>query len=382
MSSKTQLTLALLKPDIALNPIATKAVTDRISKNNLRILRKKTVHWKRKDAEIFYNQHSERFFYERLLDYITCGPVIALVLAGQDSIKVWRSLMGPTKVFKANISEPYSLRGEYGLTDTRNSTHGSDSEESANREIEIIFGENTVDIASTKEYNTNTQFHWDKNSINSSLGLLDTWNQFYRTTKPNPDFEWFANYDDLKDSILPMIRTALSAQDNPGNRKPYLLDIGCGDSTFGANIAYDLKDVEVYCLDFAIDSLWRLQNKMDGNSKFDNVRNCTLVHANIAEQQVFSTGSICAALDKGTTDSILKQPKGTELASRALANIYKILCKDGVLIQVTDEPPELRIDLLQEAAKRLPDDITSNISISCQQFTSVRDYFLYTVSKS
>lgn len=64
-----------------------------------------------------------------------------LVLAGDNAIAKWRNLMGPTKVFKTIFTHPESIRGRFGLTDTRNACHGSDSTESAKREIALFFPE-------------------------------------------------------------------------------------------------------------------------------------------------------------------------------------------------------------------------------------------------
>ncbi|XP_062446878.1 nucleoside diphosphate kinase 6 isoform X3 [Rhea pennata] len=69
------------------------------------------------------------------------GPMWAYILAHENAIMLWRSLMGPTKVFQARNSMPDSIRGAYGLTDTRNTTHGSDSPASASREIAFFFPE-------------------------------------------------------------------------------------------------------------------------------------------------------------------------------------------------------------------------------------------------
>lgn len=73
------------------------------------------------------------------------GPIEALVLGGDSAISRWRALLGPTKVFKTIYSHPDSLRGMYGLSDTRNAGHGSDSMESAKREIGIFFNDFDVD---------------------------------------------------------------------------------------------------------------------------------------------------------------------------------------------------------------------------------------------
>ncbi|NXU78552.1 NDK6 kinase, partial [Oreotrochilus melanogaster] len=69
------------------------------------------------------------------------GPMWAYILAHEDAVPLWRALMGPTKVFRARNCVPDSIRGAYGLTDTRNTTHGSDSAASASREISFFFPE-------------------------------------------------------------------------------------------------------------------------------------------------------------------------------------------------------------------------------------------------
>lgn len=69
------------------------------------------------------------------------GPLQALILARHNAIAEWRELMGPTKVFKTIYSHPDSIRGQFGLSDTRNACHGSDTPESVEREINIIFPE-------------------------------------------------------------------------------------------------------------------------------------------------------------------------------------------------------------------------------------------------
>lgn len=73
------------------------------------------------------------------------GPVEVLILAGDNAISKWRTLMGPTKVYKAIFTNPDTIRAKFGLSDTRNACHGSDSMESAKREINIFFPEFDVD---------------------------------------------------------------------------------------------------------------------------------------------------------------------------------------------------------------------------------------------
>ncbi|KAG8440135.1 hypothetical protein GDO86_006073 [Hymenochirus boettgeri] len=136
-----QLTLALIKPDALAHPIIFEAVHKKILENNFLIVRSKELYWGSTDSQKFYCEHSGRFFYQRLVEFMSSGPMQAYILAHEDAVQLWRSLMGPTKVFRARLMAPGTVRGDLGLTDTRNTTHGSDSKESACREIAFFFPE-------------------------------------------------------------------------------------------------------------------------------------------------------------------------------------------------------------------------------------------------
>ncbi|KAL0967086.1 hypothetical protein UPYG_G00247650 [Umbra pygmaea] len=136
-----QLTLAVIKPDAAAHPLVVEALQQKILENNFIIVMSKRLVWRRQDSEKFYSEHAGRFFYQRLVEFMSSGPMRAYILAREDAISHWRMLMGPTKVFRAQYSSPSSIRGQYGLTDTRNTTHGSDSADSARREISFFFPE-------------------------------------------------------------------------------------------------------------------------------------------------------------------------------------------------------------------------------------------------
>lgn len=103
------------------------------------IVRKAVVKFSPEKAEEFYTEHKGKFFYNRLVEFMCIHPAECMILAHPNAIQHWRTLMGPTKPYTAQIRAPYTIRGTYGLTDTRNSTHGSDSESSAQREAKIIF---------------------------------------------------------------------------------------------------------------------------------------------------------------------------------------------------------------------------------------------------
>nr|XP_028602070.1 nucleoside diphosphate kinase 6 [Podarcis muralis]XP_028602071.1 nucleoside diphosphate kinase 6 [Podarcis muralis] len=134
-----QLTLAIIKPDAVAHPLFLEAVHQTILDNRLLIVRSKDVTWSRQESQKFYQEHSGRFFYQRLVEFMASGPMRAYILAHEEAIPLWRSLMGPTRVFRAQHTDPESIRGSFGLTDTRNTVHGSDSAASASREIAFFF---------------------------------------------------------------------------------------------------------------------------------------------------------------------------------------------------------------------------------------------------
>ncbi|PVU96090.1 hypothetical protein BB561_001408 [Smittium simulii] len=143
LPTNTEYTLALLKPDLCADPHAVQQVISDIQKlsstqNNI-YLRKELV-WNIEQAQQFYYQHKDRFFYTRLTTYMTSGSFEALILTGENIISQWRGLIGTTQPVRAKVSVQDSLRAKYGITDTRNSFHGSDSKESALKEISFVFG--------------------------------------------------------------------------------------------------------------------------------------------------------------------------------------------------------------------------------------------------
>jgi nucleoside-diphosphate kinase len=103
------------------------------------VVRSATVRLSRERAGQFYAEHEGKFFHNRLVTFMSSGACQPLVLAGRGAVPAWREAMGPTRVLKARFSHPESIRGRFGLTDTRNCSHGSDSAETAAREIEFFF---------------------------------------------------------------------------------------------------------------------------------------------------------------------------------------------------------------------------------------------------
>ncbi|CAG5132721.1 unnamed protein product [Candidula unifasciata] len=140
-----QLTLALLKPDIVAQPHIVQNIRQLILENGLYFVLSKNVKLSHSQAELFYAEHRGKFFQTRLVSFMSSGPLWSHVLCGDDAIVKWRRLMGPTKVLKTVFDDPVSIRGRHGLTDTRNCTHGSDSEDTARTEIKFFFPEFSID---------------------------------------------------------------------------------------------------------------------------------------------------------------------------------------------------------------------------------------------
>ncbi|KAK3857936.1 hypothetical protein Pcinc_035844 [Petrolisthes cinctipes] len=136
-----QLTLALLKPDVTRVPPVLKAIQHKIIDEGFLVVRSKEMRLRQEQMEKFYEEHKGKFFYNRLITFMASGPTHALILAHENAIKHWREVMGPTKVYRTKYEAPHTIRGRYGLTDTRNSTHGSDAEDTAAREMKFFFPE-------------------------------------------------------------------------------------------------------------------------------------------------------------------------------------------------------------------------------------------------
>jgi nucleoside-diphosphate kinase len=128
-------TFAIIKPDAVARHLAGD-ILKRIEGNGLRIVGLRLVQLTRADAESFYAVHKERPFYESLCDYMTSGPVIVAVLAGEGAIKRWRDLMGATDPAKAAAG---TIRKDFGQNVEQNATHGSDAPETAAQEIAFFF---------------------------------------------------------------------------------------------------------------------------------------------------------------------------------------------------------------------------------------------------
>ncbi|MEW5248247.1 nucleoside-diphosphate kinase [Microbulbifer sp. 2201CG32-9] len=135
-----QRTLSIIKPDaVAKNVIG--EIESRFEKAGLRIVAMKMLHLSREKAEGFYAEHKERPFFGDLVDFMTSGPVVVQVLEGENAIAANRDLMGATNPKEA---APGTIRADFAQSIDANAVHGSDSAESAAREVSYFFAADEV----------------------------------------------------------------------------------------------------------------------------------------------------------------------------------------------------------------------------------------------
>ena len=130
-------TLIILKPDSVQRRL-TGRILQRFEDKGLVLAGMKLMHISTELAERHYAPHKDKPFYPGLIEYITSGPVVVLVLAGQRAIEISRTLMGKTFGYEA---QPGTIRGDFGASKTFNLIHGSDAPETAATEIALYFKE-------------------------------------------------------------------------------------------------------------------------------------------------------------------------------------------------------------------------------------------------
>ena len=130
-------TLILVKPD-AFARNQTGEIIARFERKGLRLVELKLMTMSRELAEQHYAEHVERPFFGELVEFITSGPLVAMVLEGYESVTAARQVIGATNPLEA---APGSIRGDFALEVGQNMVHGSDSNESAAREVALFFPE-------------------------------------------------------------------------------------------------------------------------------------------------------------------------------------------------------------------------------------------------
>ena len=133
--SNIEQTLSIIKPDAVERDLIDeiKAI---FTKNNLKIMEDKKIHLTKEEAAEFYKVHQSKPFYDDLCSYLSSGPIVAMILEGENAVLANRKIMGATNPKDA---EDNTIRKIYGISIDKNSVHGSDSVDNAKQEIEFFF---------------------------------------------------------------------------------------------------------------------------------------------------------------------------------------------------------------------------------------------------
>ena len=133
--SNIQRTLSIIKPDAVERNLA-EEIKSIFKKNGFEIINEKKIKISKEEAEKFYVIHETKPFYEELCNYLSSGPIVVMILEGENAITLNRKIMGATDPKNA---EEGTLRKLYGISIDKNSVHGSDSTDNAKIEIDFFF---------------------------------------------------------------------------------------------------------------------------------------------------------------------------------------------------------------------------------------------------
>ncbi|KAK6268273.1 hypothetical protein QUC31_012433 [Theobroma cacao] len=139
-SGEKERTLGIIKPD-GLSGNYTDRIRKVILESGFHINKEMIIQLDEDNAADFYAEHSSKSFFTSLIKYLTSGPVLVMILEKEDAVAHWRHLIGPTDAGKAKITHPQSIRAMCGVDLEKNCVHGSDSHQSAQREIAFFFKE-------------------------------------------------------------------------------------------------------------------------------------------------------------------------------------------------------------------------------------------------
>ena len=133
--SNIEKTLSIIKPDAVERNLIEK-IKSIFIKNNLKIKDNKKIHITKDEAAEFYKVHQSKPFYNDLCDYLSSGPIVVMILEGENAVAANRKIMGATNPKDA---EENTIRKLYGISIDKNSVHGSDSIDNAKKEIDFFF---------------------------------------------------------------------------------------------------------------------------------------------------------------------------------------------------------------------------------------------------
>jgi len=133
--NSTEQTLSIIKPDAVERDLVEK-IQKKFLEKKIKVLKSKKIQISKEEASDFYKVHQTKPFYDRLCSYLSSGPIVVMVLEGENVIQENRKIMGTTDPKNADEG---TIRKLYGISIDKNSVHGSDSIENAKKEIDFFF---------------------------------------------------------------------------------------------------------------------------------------------------------------------------------------------------------------------------------------------------
>ena len=131
----TEQTLIIVKPD-AVKRNLVEQILSRFEKKGFTISKKKTLNFTKEMAKEFYSVHSAKPFFDELVSFITSGEVVVAIIERDDAVSLTREIIGNTNPKEASSG---TIRGDFGISITENSIHASDSSESFDKEVNVVF---------------------------------------------------------------------------------------------------------------------------------------------------------------------------------------------------------------------------------------------------
>jgi len=337
--------------------------------------------------------------------------VIALALEGDDVIARWRALIGPTKVSRVKFEQPDCLRHDYGISDTRNAFHGSDSLDNAFDELSIVFDAKikmdrsidaivkdsvvTVPGLFVKTEQDGLQLIEQEVSkvsaeksraaaVNSNemsltkLAKLTFWEEFHQNGKN----DWFLDHTQVFQILKEDVRLMPHLDESAPSKKLNIIDLGCGTSAVGSVLVAKFKNVNISLVDFSEAACLYQQNRIDtilsvyskrseGGDLLANNQSTIEINRQNVKSLNYANNNFHYMLDKGTMDAICRLP--VEDVFQAMDEISRVMAPGGILLQFTEEPPEVRLDLWERWGRT----VKRKVKIGNQE---VDDKYVYRVT--
>lgn len=212
------------------------------------------------------------------------------------------------------------------------------------------------------------------------MGKKSFWNKFYDEKKHRKTFDWFFEYRDIRSAIQGIVETLCEQNCRKALK---VLDVGCGTSSMALEFANDYRDIaNVWCLDFSIVALQELRSQQGEHQWKDRLFSNVDYIAADAMYLPFKDETFDLVLEKGTLDAMLKTQLLLQRAPNLVCEVVRVLSRGGIYCQFSDEDPELRLPILEEARRNLWIHLRREISVSYKNLfpESSINYFMYCIS--